>query len=304
MAEERLIDEDKDRKYRLKINEDGEQELVKDDGEQGGKEQGSFEEVAFDAPENYEIDEDAVSMTPEQYALKLEQNKKEREEKREKANGLTKKAEEDVKKGRYSTALEYLAQAEELDDENGNIYALRMRVYTRDFTDYTQIAQAAESAAGAKKYTTAEVKEGLYKKAGASLEQNIASLRAKVKSLNEENESKKAERAVKFKADLNKALIIFCCVFASFVVFASLGGYFASIIYNVSTNRNLIIACVFAGVALIALLGSAYAGRNLVGAVRRLKVNNKNTSTSLGRELLERQAELKAFIDVRDSLKV
>ena len=28
MAEERLIDEDKDRKYRLRINEDGEEELV------------------------------------------------------------------------------------------------------------------------------------------------------------------------------------------------------------------------------------------------------------------------------------
>ena len=32
MAEERLIDADKDKKYRIKINADGEEELVVDEG--------------------------------------------------------------------------------------------------------------------------------------------------------------------------------------------------------------------------------------------------------------------------------
>ena len=302
MAEERLIDDDKDKKYRIKINEDGEQELVIDES-QAPQEVQPVEEVSFEAPENYEQDEEAASLTPEQYAQKLEQLKKDREERRAKACELVKNAEKDAALEKYATALEYLAKAEELDSENGDIYALRMAVYTRDFTDFEQITDAAESAEGVKKYTTAEVKHELYKKAEKKLEENIAKLRGKVKSLNDENEKKKAERAVKFTADRNKAIIIFGCIFALFAASVSLCGYFASIIYTVSTGLYLALTITFAAVSFVLIIACAFAARNLLISLRRLKMNGKNTSTSLGRELLEQQARLKAFIDVRDSLK-
>ena len=61
MAEERLIDDDKDRKYKIRINEDGEEELVIDDRveEPEVEEQPEFDMTDFD-----EDDEEAAVMTP------------------------------------------------------------------------------------------------------------------------------------------------------------------------------------------------------------------------------------------------
>ena len=302
MAEERLIDEDKDKKYRIKINEDGEQELVIDES-QTPEENENVEELSFEMPEDYEQDEEAALMTGEQYAQMMEQKKKEREERKAKARELVSKAESDSKLEKYATALEYLAKAEELDSENGDIYAMRISVYTRGLTDFEQIKDAAESAEGVKNYTSAEVRQELYKKAEKKLEENITKLRGKVKTLNDENEQKKAERAVKFSADRKKAVIIFACLFAAFAVAVSLSGYFGSIIYTVSTGMYLALTIVFAVISLILLVACAFSARYLNITCRRLKLNSKNTSTSLGRELLEQQARLKAFIDVRDCLK-
>lgn len=301
MAEERLIDDDKDKKYRIKVNADGEEELVIEEGKEETAE--NAEEVAFEAPEVEENDEDAAVMTPEQYALKLEQEKKEREERQAKARDLVKKAEADLKVEKYATALDYLEQAEELDSENGDIYALRMRVYTRDFTDYTQVSQAAENAEGVAKYADGEVKAAISKKASATLDENISSLRNQVVALNKQNEEKKAERAVKFKAERKTAIIFFACAFALLALSASLCGYFASVIYTVSTGKYLVLTCVFGALSAIMLLVLAFAARRLNVACRRIRLNNRNTSTSLGRELLEKQAQLKAFIQIRDSLK-
>ncbi len=301
MAEERLIDDDKDKKYRIKVNADGEEELVIEEGEEEQTE--NVEEVAFEAPEQEENDEEAAVMTPEQYALKREQERIKREEMQAQARELISKAAKDCESDKLNTALEYLEQAEELDETNGDIYALRMRAYTRDFTDYTQVEKAAESADSVKNYTSAEVKQTLQKKAFTSLDENIASLRAKVKALNAENEEKKAERAVRFKADRKKAVTAFAFAFVAFVASCLLCGYFASIIYTVSTGNYLILTCVFAGISFILLIALAFAARYLNITCRRVRLNNRNTSTSLGRELLEKQAQLKAFIAIRDCLK-
>ena len=301
MAEERLIDDDKDKKYRIKINADGEEEFVIEEGKE--EEAESVEEVAFEAPDDTENDEEAAVMTPEQYALKLEQEKKEREERQAKAKELTAQAEADLKAEKYATALDYLEQAEELDEENGDIYALRMRVYTRDFTEFGQVSQAAENAAGVKNYASDEVKAAMYKKASVQLDDNIAALRNEVVALNKENEEKKAERAVRFKAERKNALIFFFCAFVLFAAAVCLCANFATIIYTVSTGKYLVLTCVFGGISAILLLVFAFAARKLNVACRRIRLNNRNTSTSLGRELLEKQAQLKAFIEIRDCLK-
>ena len=303
MAEERLIDDDKDKRYRLRTNEDGESELVKDESEENAEHEAP-EEVDFVAPEEYVQDENGVILTAEQYAEKLEQEKKEREERVAKAKELVERANTDCATEKFATALEYLVQAEELDKENGDIYIARMRAYTRNFSDYTQIKEAAESAESVKIRSSVESRAAAYKKMEGALDSNIASLRNKVNSLNKENEEKKAERAVKFKADRSKALIIFASIFVILLVSSLLCGYFATIIYTVSTGKYLILTIVFAVLAFLALVGCAFAARALNIACRRVNRNNKNTSTSLGRELLEKQSELKAFIEVRDSLKV
>ena len=56
MAEERLIDEDKDRKYRIRINENGEEELVIID----------TEEEEEEIPEFSVVTDEGEEMSPEQ----------------------------------------------------------------------------------------------------------------------------------------------------------------------------------------------------------------------------------------------
>ena len=65
MAEERLIDDDKDRKYKIRRNADGEDELIIDDTETPDDES---DIPVFDIPVYLEDDDEAALLTPEQLA--------------------------------------------------------------------------------------------------------------------------------------------------------------------------------------------------------------------------------------------
>ena len=78
MAEERLIDDDKDRKYKIRINEDGEEELVIDDT----PDEDESDIPVFQIPVYDEDDEDATSLSPQEFAER-EKRKKEEQEVRE-----------------------------------------------------------------------------------------------------------------------------------------------------------------------------------------------------------------------------
>ncbi|MDE6076049.1 MAG: hypothetical protein K2G26_06400, partial [Clostridia bacterium] len=79
--------------------------------------------------------------------------------------------------------------------------------------------------------------------------------------------------------------------------------YFGSVIYSVSTGTYLILTCVFGGLTFIALIALAFAARYLNITCRRVRLNKRNTSTQLGRDLLAEQAKLKALIAVYAVLK-
>jgi len=299
MAEERLIDEDKDKKYRIKINADGEEELVIEGGEQQPE-----EEAVFDVPVVEEDNEEEAVMTPEQLAAKREREEQERREIEQKVGELMKKAESECALYRYATALEFLEQAEELDGENGDLHALKLSAYTRNFTDYSQVVPAAAVAECVDKYTSAEKKAEMLKLAEPSLEQNIAQLRTSVTDMKNRNDRAKAERAVKFEKDRRTSVIAFVAVFAVFACLAALTGFFASRMYSVSTGTFLILTCVFGGLTLIALIGLAVAARYLNIMCRRVRLNKRNTSTQLGRDLLAEQEKLRASLAVYAALKV
>ncbi|MDE7300625.1 MAG: hypothetical protein K2N47_00500 [Clostridia bacterium] len=300
MAEERLVDDDKDKKYRIKVNENGEEELVIDDGEE---EASNAEEVVFDVPEVTEDNEEEALLTPEQLAIKREQEEQAKRERDEKIAELLQKAKKDCLLYKFGTTLEYLQSVEELDDTCGELYALKTLAYTRNFTDYTQIVDAAKSAEGLEKHTSAERKAELLEKGKSGLESGIASLRATITELNSENESKKEERAVKFERDRKKALIVFLAILGGFAVLISLTGGFASIMFSKSNGVFLVLTCIFGALALIALIALAFAARWLNITSRRIRLNKRNTTTKLGRELLARQEELRAYIAVYNALK-
>lgn len=301
MAEERLIDTDKDKKYRIKVNADGEEELVVEVGEEAPAE---IEEVMFAVPDEVEaLPEDEQGLTPEQLAEKREREEAEAAERKERVDGLLEKAKSDILLYRFATALEFIEQAEEIDGENGEAQALKLEAYTRRFTDYSQIVPASECADKLARYTSPERKEELFKAAAPSLEGEIAKLRTTVSSMNKQNEEKKAERAVRFNRDRNIAIGVFCALFAVLVTFAALSGHFATLIRTVPTNYYLVLTLVFAGLALAALIAAAFAARFLNITCRRVRLNKRNTTTQLGRDLLAEQAKLKAFIAVYSALK-
>ncbi|MDE6690998.1 MAG: hypothetical protein K2K04_03425 [Clostridia bacterium] len=299
MAEERLIDTDKDKKYRIKVNENGEEELVVEEGESG---EAAIEEVMFAVPDEVEASDES-GLTEEQLEEKRRREEKERAERKEKVDELLAKAKSESLLYRYATALECIEKAEELDGENGEAQALKLIAYTRNFTDYSQIVSAAEVAEKFKKYTSDERKAELLKTAQPAIDEEVAKLRATVSEMNKENEDKKAERAVRFIRDRNIAIGVFCALFAVLAICAGVAGYMATLIYAVPTNDYLIATCVFGGAAFVALIADAFAARYLNITCRRVRLNKRNTTTQLGRDLLAEQSKLKALVAVYSALK-
>ncbi|MDE7087838.1 MAG: hypothetical protein K2O67_06570, partial [Clostridia bacterium] len=78
---------------------------------------------------------------------------------------------------------------------------------------------------------------------------------------------------------------------------------FASVMYTVSNGLYLGLTIGFGVAAFITLIAAAFAARRINITCRRVKMNKRNTSTQLGRDLLAEQAKLKAFIAVYSALK-
>ncbi|MGN0824610.1 MAG: hypothetical protein ACI4MB_06060 [Candidatus Coproplasma sp.] len=299
MAEERLIDTDKDKKYKIRKNADGEDELYIDDS--AAEEQ--VEEVTFlvDEEELEETEENSAASFA--YDEENERNFKEKKQNALKAAELVESARKECEKGWYASAVESLEKAIELDGENGEIYALEIVAYTRNFTDYSRIKDAKEYAGELKKYTDKQTKKELFEKSSESMLSNINALSRKVAALSEENEKQKEIRAKKFIADRNKAITFICVSLSFFAVFFGLSTYFFLNIHSIQTNTNLILAIVFTSLEFIALVFTAFILRQLLTACRRVRLNKKNTATKLGREMLANQADLDAFNAIYNALK-
>lgn len=298
MAEERLIDsdKDKDRKYRFRINEDGEEELIIEDF-------GEPEETAFEIPEALEDDEEAAVMTPEQLAEKMRRAEQERAERDAKVAELLDLGESDCAAERYSTALEHALAAEALDPECGRIYCLKLKIYTRNFTDDSQIEVAAEaSAEGIAAYADEEARRSLLTVAEEGLKDSIARLSDQVRELSEENESKKADRAGRFLRARNKKLIVFGWVAAVFVALLVTAIYFSTIMFSDKGGYYLVLTSVFGGLTVACFFALAFCARAVNVASRRVRLNKRNSSTALGRKLEEETARLDAFVAVYDAL--
>lgn len=293
MAEERLIDTDKDKKYRIRKNADGEDELYIDES----SEEQEVEEVAF------LVDDEGEKASDEDYAEQYAQSGEERAKREEEIEFLICSARRECQEGRFATAADYLEKATDLDSQNGEIYALQLIIYTRNFTDYSQINEAIKYTEGLEKYTSAKVKAELFARAESGLKENISGLQSTVNTLSEENEKQKATRAKRFVADRNKSAITFSILFAVFAVLAGVAVYCYLNIHSVKTHEYLIAAIILTAVAAVALIASGVVLRRLVTASRRVRLNNKDSSTELGRNLLARRAELNAFTAIYEALK-
>ncbi len=285
MAEERLIDDDKDRRYKIRKNADGEDELYIDDT----PEEEEPEEAIFEAPDWTEEGEEDV-LTPEQKAERERLQREADEARKRRVSALLERAALLMDSGDWEGALLKCEEAEEVSPD-GDIYPLKAEILTRRFTEFGR-EELEETAKGLKERSNAEQKEKLAYGVPV-LEERVKSLSGEVEKLGGENEAKKAERRRIFCENRKKALIFLACAAVPTIVFIVLAAVFGNAIHAVKDSyANLALTIVFAALAAVGFVCALIALNKFWTAQRNVKLNEKNSSTQLGRTLEEKKAEL------------
>ena len=294
MAEERLIDEDKDRKYKIRKNADGEDELYIDlaDGEEEEK-----ESIEFEVPEFETDDEEAAVLTPEQFAEREKLKREEEAKKNAKVEELLSHARQLIEEQSYEGALYCISEAEELTENDGRVAAVKLLALTENLRIFSgeEVASAVE---GFENNCGSEQKAGLSERL-EGLNGQAAALKKEVDGLYSVNEEKKAERRTVFLKKRKTALVFFTATAVPLLVFLILGIYFATIMHAVKDGRNIIFTFVFFGIAGALLIVLLFAVHMLWDSVKKVSLNEKNSSTKLGREYEE---ELKKSKDLKNIL--
>ena len=286
MAEERLIDEDKDRKYRIRRNEDGEEELEIIDPE---AEREALEEAYnnFEVPELEEDDEEAVNMTPEQLYLARKKRMAEHDESIAKAAALYEKACALMEDGQEDYALVTLDNAQKTAPEEWRVYPMKLEIISKSFTDFSKLEECIGVVEDFVAYAPVDGRAEFSQKYSKAVEAELSAARAECESIGARNEEGKAERRKKFMAQRKTALIHLLYAVAPFIVFLCLGIGFSTIMFRAQNGVYLVLTIIFFAVAAAALIACVVLMRPLAKAINRLRVNQSNLSTALGRQYVE-----------------
>ena len=288
MAEERLIDDDKDRKYKIRINEDGEEELVIDDTAEEDEE---ADIPVFEVPVYDEDDEEAAVLTPEQLAERERIKREEEAARAEKVSALCAKARQRIEEGDFEAAKYVLSQAEEISTESGEVYYLKLKTLTRNMTEFTSLEECAEAADGVKEYSDASCKADL-KALSSGLEKLIAQTQQATDALAEENQSKKEERREAFLQQKKTTLMGLLLTAIPFAVLLIMTIVFGSMMFS-KENGSFIVATIVSGaLAFISLICTLVAANKFWSADKKVRLNERDSSTKLGREYLETKTHL------------
>lgn len=275
MAEERLIDDDKDRKYRIRKNENGEDELVLIDPDEA--------EGEADLPLYSVITDEDDGFTEEERVVKNE----------ERQQNILKKAEElkaaariKLDAGDFDGAAHFLSQAAEITEYDGELYYLLLKAHSHDLSDFSDLSKCVEISDGVKEYCGDDEKQNL-NSISAPLQAKIKEYTEKCGALSEENERGKAERRATFAKDKKRALILLACTALPFLTFAVLAIVFASMIFADQNGLYVVLTIVFAAIAAAALIITLFTLNRFIAANRKVRLNEKDSSTKVGREFAE-----------------
>lgn len=289
MAEERLIDDDKDRKYRIRRNADGEEELVIDDTPDDVEPE---EEIEFEVPELAEDDEEAAVMTPEQLAAR-DRARIEAEEKRLAA--LAERisfAKQLIAEEKYEDCVYVLNEALELEPKSGEVYALKLIALTENLKNISgRAGEGAEAAEGFLNFAGDKVRTE-YLQLKTEAEKLQPSLAKEVSALNEQNEEAKGTRREAFTAKRKKTVIALACTGIPFVILAVLAIYFSTVMHAVKDGTNMILFFVFLGLSAVFLVATLIFVHKFWDSSKLLSLNEKNSSSKLGREYEEKNTQL------------
>ncbi len=284
MAEERLVDDDKDRKYRIRVNENGEEELEIIDPDDVD------EEPVFDMPDYEEDDEEAAILTPEQLAERERIKAEEERARAEKLSAFLDSAKEKLSEGDYEGANYAVTQAEEYGKTSGELFCLKLKVLTRDLTEFLNLEECAEAADGVKEYADETLKEEFKGKTG-KLETLISDAEAKTEALREKNEAGKDERRETFASSKKRAFIALLCTLVPFTALLIVTLVFTTFMFADANGVYLVATIVLAALSVIMFIATVVTSKKFWSAARDVKLNEKDTSTKLGREYLENKTQ-------------
>jgi hypothetical protein len=288
MAEERLTDTDldKDKKYRIRKNEDGENELVVDDEEE------SEEEVEFSVPDfAYDV-ENVENLTPEEYENFLKKKDEEERLREEQKQKNLQDAQTALNEKEYESALYHADAVLQVEEDNAQALGLKLRALSRNFTDLIELSACADCAESFGEVATPAQKQAMLTDMTGYYQTELSRRKAHAQELGEENEAKKADRRGRFLAKRKVALTRFLVFFVPFVVFLGLAIGFACVITARQDGLYLILTAVTGGLAVALLVLSLIFSRGLIDAQRKVRLNEKDTSTKLGREWLAVKDEM------------
>lgn len=299
MAEERLIDDDlnKDKKYRIRKNADGEDELYIDDSVE--EEVVDLETVSFDVPE---FSDGEGELTPEQIAA-AEQEKRERIERMKGVLAVNiEKAQAKLADGDFDGALQSVEAALQIDPTSGVAWALKLRALTKNFNNTENIDDCVDNAENVVRYCSDEQKTELAE-ISAPLENRIMQLGEEAAALHVEVEEKKAERRTVFLQKRKQSVKWFSATCLPFIVCLVVAIAFASVMFAREDGVNLILTIVFAVIAAIFFIATLFTSHKMWDAMKKLSLNEKNSSTQLGRDYEKILAEIKKLNTVLHSFK-
>ncbi len=283
MAEERLIDDDKDRKYKIIKNADGEDELVIDDSSGDGDDGQDI--PAFDIPDYAGDDEEAAILTPEQFAERERIRLEEERARSERIAYLLKTGNEKLAEGDFESALYAANRAEELDGGNGGVFSLKLLAVTRNFSDYTSLDDCLNAAEGVREYADVEQKLNL-KTLSSSLKARISELKAQAEELYDNIKKGKEERRPYFEQKRKRASKAFTVSVLPFIVFLVLAISFCTVMFSNEYGTYLVLTIVFAALTLLSFAVLLFTGHRLWEAMRNVRLNERDSATQLGREYL------------------
>lgn len=295
MAEERLIDDDKDRKYKVIKNADGEDELVELPPEEN-------EVTTFEVEERESDDEEAAFLTPEELAALIKAREEREAAIRKELEERLFVARSATADGEYDLAAEELKELDKIAPENGEAQKIKLLVASKNFTDFEDLEGCEEAAEGISKYCTKEQKDEL-KKLSDPLNEQIEKLKAEVQALDEENERKKQERRPLFIERAKRATKFFTGASAIFVALLIVAAVFASIINAREDGTYVVLTIVFAALAGVAFIVFLVAAHKFWVAKRNVKLNENNSRTKTGRELEKCRTALETLTLVDNSIK-
>ena len=294
MAEERLIDDDKDRKYKIRIGENGEEELVIEGGDE--------DETVFDIPVFEEDDEEAVDLTPDMLAERDRLRKQEEQARAERCGKFLTDARSALEGGEYESALYAVNKAVEAEEKCGEAHFLKLKILTRGMTEFNSLEDCAETADNVASYCGAEMKAEL-KENASGLESRIEEVKKRTEELGAKNEAGKAERRGAFASAKKKAFTMFLGTACPFAVLLITAIVLSTMMFADERGAYLIATIAVGALALIAFIAMLVCANRLWTAERNVKLNEADTSTKSGREYLESKTELDLLTRIYSSFE-